>query len=409
MYRLKSDVDNFDADLLSVRYSSLGFVMINTLRAITMAASASSSMERKVSTCIFTSIITLALLLSGCDNTELNAPPKNNTKTNEDHEFSQFNMQTALMHADKIQFVEKIVASGYCSDGCFDEVYFVLKNSYVPLDIKTRQIAILLKDNGVTGPGNIGTKKDAVDYQAQKRPYYYAVDPATLIPQLPYDLIKVLLESGKLDPSSLNKNIGGVVSEFFRSDNKENQLSDDQTIELLQLAESHGVNISKPNYGGSAAWPDSALYYGKPKTFHFLIDKGCPIGKDYTYFSYTGLISKLGVQADPKLEIFKLIKKLGGNPKYRNGSGLNAPESAIYYNSNNQKLIIDIFARAGVSVDRSRIKKSRDSWDSYISSRRKECAELAERWDRTVIKGVITGHISESEDFRMPLYCREFQ
>ncbi|MBK5304340.1 MULTISPECIES: hypothetical protein [Gammaproteobacteria] len=383
--------------------------MINTPRAITMAASASLSMERKVSTCIFTSIMTLALSLSGCDNTEINAPPKNKKKTNEEHELSQFYMQTALMHADKIQLVEEVVASGYCNSGCFDEVYFVLKNGYVSLDIKTRQIAILLKDNGVTGSENIGTKKNTVDYQAQQRPYYYAADPATLIPQLPYDLIKILLESGKLDSSSLNKNIGGVVSEFFRSDNKENQLSDDQTIELLQLAESHGVNISNPNYGGSAAWPDAALNYGKPKTFHFLIDKGCPIGKDYTYFSYTGLISKLGIQADPKLEIFRLIRKLGGNPKYRDGNGLNVPESAIYYNSNNQKLIINIFARAGVSVDKNRIKKSRDSWDDYISSRRKECAKLAERWDRTVIKGVITGHISESEDFRMPLYCREFQ
>lgn len=351
-------------------------------------------------------IMSLFIPLVACDNDELNTQTKESAQTKNERKLSSYDMSVALMRTDQIPLIEDMVRSGYCDNGCSEEIYFSLDSSHVPLDFKVRQISVLLKGNNDLGPIKKGIENHEFDHRMPQKTYGHAHDPLTLISRLPYDLIKVLLESGKIDPSTLNKNLWGIVHD---SDRKEYPLSDDQTIELFQFAERHGVDLSKPDYGFRTAWPDFALYNGKPKTFQFLVSKGCPIGKDYTYFSYAGLISKLGNHADPNLQIFKSIKKLGGNPSKRNGNGLNAPENAIYTNENNQDLIVKVFARAGVRVDKNRIKKASDGWNSYISSRRLECAKLAEKWNNAVIKGITTGYVHESEDFRMPLYCKDYQ
>lgn len=307
------------------------------------------------------SMMGIILLLSACDSDKPDAPLK------EEDVLSSYDMSVALQLADRVPDIEKMVRFGYCKYGCSEEIYFLLDGNYVSNEVKAKQLTALLKGNNDISRKTIAPEKKWGEFRPQQASYGGARGMITILPKLPYDLIKILLESAKVDASILDECLYHIISDWNREGY---QLTDEQTMSLLQLSENHGIDLSKHDVGGRFALPDLALNYGKPKTFEFLVGKGRPIGKELTYFTYAELISKMGDQADPKFKIFNRIRKLGGDLYKRDGNGLNPPEWAVYSNSDHQKLIIGAFARAGVTVDKRRIKKAEDDWNSYNSTRR---------------------------------------
>ncbi len=303
--------------------------------------------------------------------------------------------------------VKRIIDLGYCRDyNCSIEIARLFEKSAYSMEKKNKRLAVfehLLRST--TDLQEIGERKDEhvlpagmdlLSYILRERPEYAEVEMffryanASIIEKHIEAIVAVSGIQGAWEPSQFT-------------------LTDDQSLRLLQIAESRGAEFASV----SEDVVSTAVIFDKPKVLDYLLLKNAPFDANGILFTYASA-------ADVSDLVFRRLISAGANPHAKNHMGLNALEWALYGGKSikqdglaAQFNSVNVFAnekRVQVAASEYRRKaaiKAREN-EQFEQGSREGCIRLAQRWNEVFLRGLAGESIAPSEDVQVPPFCRKY-